>query len=213
MSRNQKAQFVLTAPTYDKNTTHVCDNCGKVWRDSQLKSKYPDIEGLGERTSPGAEIPSGECPKCGALTYLNAESHSVSVTLKDVMRGDGKSKDLRLNLRITEEGVCINPRGYGDFCSDDGVGTPALLELADGVFRIVCWEDINQEDHTRVIEFGDAMESKREDDKEQDERSVCTHCGSRNTLKFDGKEQECHDCGSIYHPQLKEFRLPEGLRR
>jgi hypothetical protein len=162
-SMSMKNGFVLVAPTYDKDTTHVCDNCGKVWKDSQLKSKYPDIEELGARTSPGAEIPSGECPKCGALTYLNPERHEVEVTLKDVMRGDGKSRDLRVTLEISEEGVKINPEGYGDNCSEDGKGTPALLELADGAFRVVCWQDINREDHTQIVEFEDALESKREE--------------------------------------------------
>lgn len=44
-----------------------CDDCGRLWTDKQVK----DIGGdLAERVEPGSVVPSGECPTCGALTYL-----------------------------------------------------------------------------------------------------------------------------------------------
>jgi hypothetical protein len=52
------------------DTIHVCDNCEKRWLDEQLEFQWPNIEGLGTRTEPGCEIPSGVCPECHALTYL-----------------------------------------------------------------------------------------------------------------------------------------------
>jgi hypothetical protein len=42
--------------------------------------------------------------------------------------------------------IWIRPKGYGDCCSADGDGTPILIELFDGNFRVVVWEDINEED-------------------------------------------------------------------
>lgn len=48
-----------------KNTNkHVCDNCGKTWKESNLKP----IKDYHERVD-SDEVPSGECPKCGALCY------------------------------------------------------------------------------------------------------------------------------------------------
>ena len=49
---------------------HVCGNCGLWLMSDALKHVWPDIPGLTERTEPGNEIPSGECPDCGALTYV-----------------------------------------------------------------------------------------------------------------------------------------------
>lgn len=43
-----------------------CQNCGKHWRDEQLKA----IEHLSERVAPGEAMPSGECPECGAVCHL-----------------------------------------------------------------------------------------------------------------------------------------------
>jgi len=45
----------------------VCDNCGHECRASSLKL----ICDAQERLTPGGEVPAGECPKCGALSYLN----------------------------------------------------------------------------------------------------------------------------------------------
>lgn len=42
-----------------------CDNCGKVWEDSEVSP----ISDLWERVEPGGIMPAGECPECGALAY------------------------------------------------------------------------------------------------------------------------------------------------
>jgi len=47
-----------------------CQGCGWIGEDDALASRYPDIERLGMRTSPGEIIPSGECPECGALCHV-----------------------------------------------------------------------------------------------------------------------------------------------
>lgn len=41
----------------------ACQNCAKVWRDSELKP----IQDLSQRVEAGEPMPSGECPECGAL--------------------------------------------------------------------------------------------------------------------------------------------------
>ena len=47
----------------------VCDNCGWEGGEDKLAAKWPLIPDLFQRVEPGQEIPAGECPKCGALTY------------------------------------------------------------------------------------------------------------------------------------------------
>lgn len=46
-----------------------CDNCGKAWREDQLRRVFPDIPDLLQRIEPGGTVPAGECPDCGALVY------------------------------------------------------------------------------------------------------------------------------------------------
>lgn len=42
-----------------------CDDCGKKFTDEELK----EVRHLSMRVDPGGTMPSGECPKCGALCY------------------------------------------------------------------------------------------------------------------------------------------------
>jgi len=44
----------------------ACDNCGHQWRQSDLE----EPKDIWQRLDPGAEVPAGECPACGALCYL-----------------------------------------------------------------------------------------------------------------------------------------------
>jgi len=164
MSKSKGHAFTLVAPSGEDAKQHVCDNCGKLIEDRNLKIRFPNIPDLAQRVAPGAEVPSGECPKCGALAYVSPFKTRVEATLRDVMRGDGKSKDIRVTLEISEEGVFVTPDGYGDHCSETGHGVPLLLEFADGKFRAVAWQDINQEDHTQILEFEDAREEQRKED-------------------------------------------------
>jgi hypothetical protein len=50
----------------EPGTKHVCDNCGRTFSKEQLAR----IERLEERIEAGAIVPSGQCPDCGALCYL-----------------------------------------------------------------------------------------------------------------------------------------------
>jgi len=52
---------------HDKpNARCECDNCGFECRASRLEM-VADIQ---ERINPGFEVPAGQCPQCGALSYL-----------------------------------------------------------------------------------------------------------------------------------------------
>ena len=44
---------------------HECDNCGEEW----VLAELAEAKDLSERVDPGGEMPSGECPDCGALCY------------------------------------------------------------------------------------------------------------------------------------------------
>jgi hypothetical protein len=47
------------------NTRHKCDNCHWTGGEADLMP----IKDPSERLTPGGVVPSGECPKCGALAY------------------------------------------------------------------------------------------------------------------------------------------------
>jgi len=48
---------------------HRCANCNGVFGAEELK----DIKDIFQRIEPGGVVPSGECPKCGALCYPTKE--------------------------------------------------------------------------------------------------------------------------------------------
>ena len=45
---------------------HVCDNCKGLFESSEIGGMETNLH---LRTEPGGVVPSGECPKCGALVY------------------------------------------------------------------------------------------------------------------------------------------------
>lgn len=50
---------------------HSCDNCNLMLTTDQLKDPRPDIDDRDERMGPAGDGPTGECPICGALTFLH----------------------------------------------------------------------------------------------------------------------------------------------
>lgn len=54
----------------------VCANCDWQGDDSQVNP----IQDIMQRIDPGGTVPAGECPKCGALCYLDAPDDTVSIT-------------------------------------------------------------------------------------------------------------------------------------
>ena len=49
----------------EAGTRHKCDNCDWIGP----KTKLDTIEDPSSRLTPGGVVPSGQCPKCGALAY------------------------------------------------------------------------------------------------------------------------------------------------
>lgn len=63
---------------------HRCDNCLRVFTDSQLKP----IKDLAERVSPGETVPYGKCPDCGALCQrFDAYTDAAILSLKSFANG------------------------------------------------------------------------------------------------------------------------------
>lgn len=67
---NRVMVLLLRAAAENITPKHRCNSCAGTFREDQLASVWPDIEGILSRIAPGGEVPSGECPECGALTYL-----------------------------------------------------------------------------------------------------------------------------------------------
>jgi hypothetical protein len=77
---------------------------------------------------------------------------------------NGEPKSLRTVLENINGSIYISPEGYGDACSADGCGIPALIEVYEGELRIIIWGDINQEDPTHIISLEGARESARKEE-------------------------------------------------
>lgn len=50
-------------------STVRCDNCDWTGPESQVRP-LEDLPKLGERLTPGSQVPAGECPECEAFAYL-----------------------------------------------------------------------------------------------------------------------------------------------
>ncbi|HEV8177677.1 MAG TPA: hypothetical protein VGP44_08320 [Gemmatimonadales bacterium] len=66
-----------------------CDNCRRRCPEGELI----EPSHLWERLDPGAEVPAGECPECGALAYL------VPVTFQQAMETADKQGLLTESMR------------------------------------------------------------------------------------------------------------------
>lgn len=72
--------------------------------------------------------------------------------------------ELEVHVEFRNGSIFLYPKGYGDYCSEDGHGCPAVIELAEGKLRIVAWTDINIEDSTTIVELDGAREGLRTKD-------------------------------------------------
>lgn len=75
------------------------------------------------------------------------------------------SGDITNNTLTTVEfgshNIYIRFEGYGDCASEDGHGDPIMIEIHNGVPRVIVWGDINKEDPTNIISLEGAQEDKR----------------------------------------------------
>lgn len=84
---------------------------------------------------------------------------SVMVKMQDQF---DPRKHTTARIGLTFQGqIEVAVAGYGDCTSEDGEGSPILVEKAEDKLRVICWADINKEDPTTIIDMEDAKENKR----------------------------------------------------
>lgn len=89
------------------------------------------------------------------------------IVIHEMMWDNGQGRErqkIEVEIEASSDGILIKPKGYGDFCTENGYGTPVLIELCNGHPRVVVWSDINQEDPTHIISLKEAQESCREEE-------------------------------------------------
>ena len=125
-------------------TIHMCDNCVSAWKEKDLK----EIKDYYQRVELGGPIPSGECPKCGALCYPQARikcERRMNVRNRrriDLVRGMLADFGGIVGLDVDDDGwdTIIT-----DFLTDlihmvdaEGLDLPFLLNRAQGHFEEEC---------------------------------------------------------------------------
>jgi hypothetical protein len=78
----------------------------------------------------------------------------------------GEKRKLKGTIELPSEdckSILIHPKGYGDKHSENGQGTPVMLELYEGRLRLIVWADINNPDATHIIDLEGARESNRKE--------------------------------------------------
>jgi len=97
----------------------VCDDCGSAV-DSNAAGGLAAIKDLADRLEPGAQVPSCECPRCGALAYLRPEPVAP--------RGDLRQIVDRLSVeRMLSESTIL--RVTLDFIEEHGLGRECIAYL------------------------------------------------------------------------------------
>ncbi len=70
-----KKKIKTKIKTKVENRLCGCDNCGWQCWESDMPQGLAGIPDLWERLDPGGVVPAGECPRCGALSYLIKPKH------------------------------------------------------------------------------------------------------------------------------------------
>lgn len=99
------------------------------------------------------------------------------------------SDRLTVTVEASTDGIFITAAGYGDNTSKDGKGVPIMLELYNGEFRVVVWDNINEEDASHVISLKGAKESSRIT------KYKCPKCGAKWEDRGTTNASDCPDCG------------------
>lgn len=71
------------------------------------------------------------------------------------------NKKITGRVEAENNGLLIYLDGYGTSNMEAGHGPPILIDLHDGVLKVVTWGDINQEDPTTSEDLSGALESAR----------------------------------------------------
>ena len=115
-----------------------CGNCHWQGTESRLRP----IENLGERIDPGGLVPLGECPKCGALAYLQADKGT-----------DGHQTKRLPRVLIVED---CDDRSL-EYCQvlllPESMSAPEAEKiLAEAMATVKCCEDWNWDDAAPLLE-------------------------------------------------------------
>lgn len=78
------------------------------------------------------------------------------ITLIDQITG----KELKGTIHIDNNGVYFSFDGYGEANAQPGFGSPVFIEFYGNELRVICWNDINEQEPT-IVSMEDAKESKR----------------------------------------------------
>ena len=87
-------------------------------------------------------------------------------TIKTVLfdnSGETNAGPLEVEIDYGDGAISIRAKGYGDACTQDGYGSPILVEYWGAELRVVVWSDINHEDPTHTINVEGAKESLRKE--------------------------------------------------
>jgi len=68
----------------------------------------------------------------------------------------------RVELQRYGQYLLLRFEGFGEKTSEDGHGSPVLIENWGGKLRVIAWSDINQEDPTHTIDLSGAKEDGRQ---------------------------------------------------
>ena len=111
---------------------------------------------------------------------------------------------IRVRITHNQDGIFIQPEGYGDHCSIDGAGIPVLFEYWGGEPRMVIWDDINQEDSSHIISLKNAAENLRiltDEERVANDEFKCNHCkewhDADDSIKLADKELYCPKCEAM----------------
>lgn len=100
-----------------ETSKHVCGNCGLYFDEGEI-IPLEKVKDLFERIDPGEEVPAGECPKCGALAYVN------DVEAEDPWIRKGESfKIVAIDIAVRDD--------QGDGSIEDAIGEMLRPVCAD----------------------------------------------------------------------------------
>jgi hypothetical protein len=92
-ARDARAGLIPESDWIEREDKHSCSDCGRTFTEDQLGETH----NIWERVSPGEIMPSGECPKCGALCHPMREPATVKLT---VIGGVAEAYEVPKGIRV-----------------------------------------------------------------------------------------------------------------
>ena len=92
---------------------------------------------------------------------MSEEVEEINVSLQDESGLGLGPKKLPFKISVHNGHISISPKGYGEKVSEDGKGSPIMVEYYKGEVKVGVWDDINKED-PKIISMEKARETNRE---------------------------------------------------